>query len=69
MSTRTCRRGHPLTGANRYERPTGVVECWVCKLRERFAYWATQDSTYQPGPGALEKLDRLRAEGLWGAKR
>lgn len=68
MSVPACRRGHPLTGANRYERPSGVVECWVCKLRERFAYWATRDRNYEPGPGARERLDLLRAEGLWGER-
>jgi hypothetical protein len=66
MSTKTCRRNHPITGANAYKRPNGHVECWACKLGERYAYWAMKDTTYQPGEGARIKLDELRKIGLWG---
>lgn len=63
----TCRRGHPLTGANVYTRPNNATECWVCKLSARWAYWSVRDSAYEPGPGARAKIAELRAEGLWGS--
>lgn len=65
---KTCRRGHPITGANRYERSDGHIECWACRLRSRFADWATQDCVYEPGEKARVKLDELRAMGLWGKR-
>jgi hypothetical protein len=68
MSTKTCRRGHRIEGANRYKRPNGHTECWACKLRERYADFATKDIVYEPGEAARVKLDELRAIGLWGTR-
>jgi hypothetical protein len=37
----------------------------VCKLHERWRYWAKRDEPYKPGPDARVKIERLRSLGLW----
>jgi hypothetical protein len=63
--TLACRKGHALNGPNRYTRPSGTVECWVCKLHERWAYWSRKGRSYTPGPGAAAKITELQAAGAW----
>lgn len=65
MRARYCRHGHLLARCNVYLRPNGATDCWVCKLRERWSYWAARGAVYRPGPSAAAKIDELRAEGVW----